>query len=71
MRRSGTDPLAGGAYLAYGPGEISQYWRLWEQPLGRVVFAGEHTDPLYPATIEGALRSGQRAAQQVEQLNAD
>lgn len=70
MRRYGNDPLAGGAYLAYGPGEISQYWRLWEQPLGRVLFAGEHTDALYPGTIEGALRSGQRAAQQAEALRA-
>ena len=70
MRRTGTDPLAGGAYLAYGPGEITQYWRLWEQPLGRVVFAGEHTDLLYPGTLEGALRSGQQAAQQVQALRA-
>lgn len=70
VRRYGNDPLAGGAYLAYGPGEISQYWRLWEQPLGRVLFAGEHTDALYPGTIEGALRSGQRAARQAEKLQA-
>jgi monoamine oxidase len=70
LRRYGKDPLAGGAYLAYGPGEISQYWRLWEQPLGRVVFAGEHTDALYPGTLEGALRSGQRAALQVQDLAA-
>ncbi|MCY1353815.1 Flavin containing amine oxidoreductase [compost metagenome] len=68
LRRYGKDALAGGAYLAYGPGEISRYWRLWEQPLGRVVFAGEHTDALYPGTLEGALRSGQRAAAQVSDL---
>lgn len=68
LRRYGKDVLAGGAYLAYGPGEISRYWRLWEQPLGRVVFAGEHTDALYPGTLEGALRSGQRAAAQVTDL---
>ncbi|BAN46084.1 flavin monoamine oxidase family protein [Metapseudomonas resinovorans] len=70
LRRYGKDALAGGAYLAYGPGEISLYWRLWEQPLGRVVFAGEHTDALYPGTLEGALRSGQRAAAQVIDLKA-
>lgn len=70
LRRYGKDPLIGGAYLAYGPGEISRYWRLWEQPLGRVVFAGEHTDALYPGTLEGALRSGQRAAGQVQDLGA-
>ncbi|MDA8484958.1 flavin monoamine oxidase family protein [Pseudomonas resinovorans] len=70
LRRYGKDALAGGAYLAYGPGEISLYWRMWEQPLGRVVFAGEHTDALYPGTLEGALRSGQRAAGQVIDLKA-
>jgi monoamine oxidase len=70
LRRYGKDALAGGAYLAYGPGEISLYWRMWEQPLGRVVFAGEHTDTLYPGTLEGALRSGQRAAGQVIDLKA-
>ncbi|MNF57437.1 Putrescine oxidase [compost metagenome] len=68
LRRYGKDALAGGAYLAYGPGEISRYWRLWEQPLGRIVFAGEHTDALYPGTLEGALRSGQRAAAQIADL---
>ena len=70
LRRYGKDSLIGGAYLAYGPGEMSQYWRLWEQPLGRVVFAGEHSDALYPGTLEGALRSGQRAASQVVALQA-
>ena len=62
--------LVGGAYLAYGPGEISLYWRMWEKPLGRVIFAGEHTDALYPGTLEGALRSGQRAAGQARDLFA-
>ena len=54
--------------MAYGPGEISRYWRIWEKPLGRVLFAGEHTEVLYPGTLEGALRSGQRAAEQASLL---
>ncbi|UZE17630.1 flavin monoamine oxidase family protein [Pseudomonas sp. B21-054] len=70
IRRYSTDPSTGGAYLAFGPGQISKYWRLWEKPLQRVAFAGEHTDTLYPGTLEGALRSGQRAASQVEDLAA-
>ena len=70
IRRYSTDPSMGGAYLAFGPGQISKYWRLWEMPLQRVAFAGEHTDTLYPGTLEGALRSGQRAASQVEDLAA-
>ncbi|WP_342649901.1 flavin monoamine oxidase family protein [Pseudomonas sp. REB1044] len=70
VKRYSADPGTGGAYLAYGPGQISKYWRLWERPMQRVTFAGEHTDALYPGTLEGALRSGQRAAGQVEDLAA-
>lgn len=70
IRRYSTDPSMGGAYLAFGPGQISKFWRLWERPIQRVAFAGEHTDTLYPGTLEGALRTGQRAASQVEDLAA-
>ncbi|CDF93467.1 MULTISPECIES: flavin monoamine oxidase family protein [unclassified Pseudomonas] len=70
IRRYSTDPSTAGSYLAFGPGQISKYWRLWEKPLQRVAFAGEHTDALYPGTLEGALRSGQRAASQVQDLAA-
>ncbi len=70
VRRYSTDANMGGAYLAYGPGQISKFWRLWERPVQRIAFAGEHTDALYPGTLEGALRSGQRAASQVQDLAA-
>jgi monoamine oxidase len=70
IRRFSVDPSTGGAYLAFGPGQISKYWRLWEKPLQRITFAGEHTDTLYPGTLEGALRTGQRAAGQVQDLAA-
>lgn len=70
IRRYSTDPSTGGAYLAFGPGQISKFWRLWERPLQRVIFAGEHTDAMYPGTLEGALRSGERAASQAQDLLA-
>ncbi|WP_371370079.1 flavin monoamine oxidase family protein [Pseudomonas sp. QL9] len=70
LRRYSTDVGTGGSYLAFGPGQISRFWRVWEQPSARVAFAGEHTDELYPGTIEGALRSGKRAAGQVRDLAA-
>lgn len=70
VKRYSADVGTGGAYLAYGPGQISKYWRLWERPVQRITFAGEHTDALYPGTLEGALRSGQRAAGQVQDLLA-
>ncbi|MCX2890849.1 flavin monoamine oxidase family protein [Pseudomonas sp. DCB_BI] len=70
VKRYSVDASTGGAYLAYGPGQISKYWRLWERPVQRITFAGEHTDALYPGTLEGALRSGQRAASQAQDLLA-
>lgn len=70
IRRYSVDPTTGGSYLAYGPGQISKFWRVWEKPVQRVTFAGEHTDTLYPGSLEGALRSGQRAASQVVDLAA-
>ncbi|MFJ4452302.1 flavin monoamine oxidase family protein [Pseudomonas sp. NPDC089392] len=70
VKRYSTDAGTGGAYLAYGPGQISKFWRLWERPVQRITFAGEHTDALYPGTLEGALRSGQRAASQAQDLLA-
>jgi len=70
IRRYSTDPSTGGAYLAFGPGQISKFWRLWERPLQRVIFAGEHTDAMFPGTLEGALRSGERAASQAQDLLA-
>jgi monoamine oxidase len=70
VKRYSADAGTGGAYLAFGPGQISKYWRLWERPVQRIAFAGEHTDALYPGTLEGALRSGQRAASQVQDLLA-
>ena len=55
VKRYSVDAGTGGAYLAYGPGQISKFWRLWERPVQRITFAGEHTDALYPGTLEGAL----------------
>lgn len=70
MRRYSADAGIGGAYLAFGPGQMSRFWQLWAQPQQRVAFAGEHTDALYPGTLEGALRSGKRAAEQVQLLSS-
>jgi len=50
-----------GAFAAYAPGQLTRYRSALRRRLGRVVLAGEHTDPL-TGTMEGALRSGRRAA---------
>jgi monoamine oxidase len=40
------------------------------RPVGPVAFAGEHTAGGWHALMEGALRSGRRAANQVDELLA-
>jgi monoamine oxidase len=60
-----SDPLAGGAYTVVGPGDAARL-EILARPLGRVVMAGEHTaGPGRHGTLEGALRSGRRAAREV------
>ncbi len=61
----GEDPHALGAYSAWDAASIGRTERLRE-PAGRIAFAGEHTAPDgFHGTMEGALRSGRRAAGQV------
>ena len=55
------DPWVGGSYSAYGPGQMTTLWPALRRPYGRLLFAGEHTDA-YIGYMEGAVRSGQRAA---------
>jgi monoamine oxidase len=61
------DPWAGGAYSARSlssPLEDDALGR----PVGPLVFAGEHTAGAWHGLMEGALRSGVRAAREVEAL---
>lgn len=62
------DPMAMGAYAAWD----NRSWDRMEQfqrTVGRLAFAGEHTaGPLHHGTMEGALRSGIRAASQVLEI---
>jgi monoamine oxidase len=59
--RWGDDPLAGGSWAVWSPGQIGRYFELVQQPLGRIFFAGEHTARANPG-MEGAMESGERAA---------
>jgi predicted NAD/FAD-dependent oxidoreductase len=62
------DPMAMGAYAAWD----NRSWDRMEQfqrTVGRLAFAGEHTaGPHHHGTMEGALRSGVRAAAQVIEM---
>ncbi|MDJ0705424.1 MAG: flavin monoamine oxidase family protein [Leptolyngbyaceae cyanobacterium MO_188.B28] len=53
----------GGSYSSYNIGQISRFWTALRRPYGRLYFAGEHTADLYLGYMEGAVRSGQRAAE--------
>jgi monoamine oxidase len=61
--RWGDDPFARGSYSAFGVGSSpADVVALAKPVLGRLVFAGEHTDERHPSTTHGAWRSGLRAA---------
>ena len=56
------DPLALGTYAAFEPGQLTRVWPMLRRPHGRVLLAGEHTD-VFAGFLEGAVRSGHRAAE--------
>jgi len=58
------DPYALAGYSLPAPGQVTRWLPLLQRPHGRIHFAGEHTSILR-ATMEGALRSGIRAAAEV------
>ena len=53
------DPWACAAYSTSPPASVAE---AVEEPTGPLAFAGEHTAGPYAALMEGAIRSGQRAA---------
>ena len=59
------DPWAGFAYTADGLAARAGDEELLTAPAGTVHFAGEHTAGAWRALMEGALRSGIRAADEV------
>lgn len=58
------DPLAGGAWATWAPGQIRHHFAALQAPTGGVFFAGEHTGRANPG-MEAAMESGERAALQV------
>ena len=55
------EPLAGGAYAHYAPGQLRGGTSRIATPHGRLFFAGEHTAVAAPG-MEGAVESGEAAA---------
>ena len=61
MRWTPSNPLAGGAYMHWRPGQIANWAETMIQPFGRVHVAGEHASHLHTG-MEGAMEAGERAA---------
>jgi monoamine oxidase len=49
----------------YAPGVMTQLGHLVREPVGRVHWAGTETSPVMNGFIDGAVRSGERAAEEV------
>lgn len=59
-----------GTYAAFAPGQLTRSWAALRRPHGTLVLAGEHTDA-FAGYMEGALRSGARAARMALDLLGD
>ena len=59
------DPFARGAYSYVRPGGGQVHEQLAEPLAATLFFAGEATDAEYPATVAGAIQSGERAAKEI------
>lgn len=64
------DPWARGAYANHAPGFSPADADALTTPVGNIFFAGEYTDPDNIGLMEGALRSGRRAAEQIDHAAA-
>ena len=69
ITRWGRDPFAGCSYSHMGIDSTRDDLDILGEPVAkRLFFAGEATHPEYPATVHGALLSGRRAAEQIDDL---
>jgi monoamine oxidase len=58
------EPFSLGSYMIFGPGDLLAWGRRLAEPHGRLHFAGAETSTL-PSYLEGAVRAGGRAADEV------
>ena len=62
------DPWARGAYAVFDRSFPASNRRLLALPAGRIFFAGEHTSAQWQGYMNGAVASGQRAAEEIAAL---
>jgi monoamine oxidase len=58
------EPETRGSYLIFGPGDLLDWGRRLAEPHDRIHFAGSEASAL-PSYMEGAVRAGRRAAEEV------
>ena len=66
VQRWAENPYSRGAFTVFHPGQMTAWVPIMGQVEGRVHFAGEHIAP-WNGWMEGALWSGERAAQEILQ----
>ncbi|MFZ0407919.1 MAG: FAD-dependent oxidoreductase [Cyanobium sp.] len=60
---------SGGAFTSFmAPGAWTSYGPIWQQPHGRVIWAGTEAASRWPGYFEGAIEAGLAAATQVREL---
>lgn len=63
------EPFSLGGYTLFKPGDVAAHWQTLRERAGRVYVAGEHT-AVHQGYMEGAVESGQRVAQQIQERGA-
>jgi monoamine oxidase len=60
------EPWSAGCFMAHlAPGVLTQYGHTLRAPTGRIHWAGTETSTVSHGTIDGAIRSGERAAAEI------
>jgi monoamine oxidase len=63
------EKYTGGGYAVYRPGQMAPFWPVLREGVGRIKFAGEHTESL-AGYMESAIRSGHRIAKSLGRPSA-
>ena len=64
------DRFAQGGYVAFGPEFLPEWRAELSRSFGRIALAGEHTSREWQGYMNGAVESGQRAARDIEIMQA-
>jgi monoamine oxidase len=60
-----SNPWVEGSYLCLRPGDWTQFARVFDAPVGRLRFAGEHCSSYAQGFMEGGCETGERAAREL------